>query len=524
MMKTGILRPILAFLVIALIFVMNLSATYAASGYQPSAWASQQISICEKAGIIPQDFDSQPFARSITREDFCGLLINTCDVFGIAMPESPENHPFTDTTDAAVENSYMLGLVQGTAAGIFSPELPLTREMAAVAISRMLALFESAGSPDDTPPMDSEEAAQILKQYSTDCDQISEWAKADMAKVYSTGILSGTGGGRIDPKSKITREQAAIFSLSALTYCDESQIRAAGVEECVLPKPTGIYISSSYKAGDVLLRWNDIPLASAYDITVSKDGVPSYTTRISANYLDLRADPPAQGQVSRSSAARGGAGSLYNAVFGNDNQLIHASIKVTPVNSSGEPSLFNLQQEFSVSPEGGAISRIGSTNVNEIITGDPSKNQFANEKEADRHMTGITVNVWNLTSSGAKKPASLTLTVNKNVAEDVKKIFEEIYNGNEKFPIKSCSGYSYRDGKSQHSNGTAIDINPEENYFLSSDGTISAGTLWKPGGNPYSIPPDGDVVRAFNRYGWRWSPDMNWPNGADYMHFSLNGK
>lgn len=49
------------------------------------------------------------------------------------------------------------------------------------------------------------------------------------------------------------------------------------------------------------------------------------------------------------------------------------------------------------------------------------------------------------------------------------------------------------------------------------------GTLWKPGQNPYSIVPDGDVVQVFNRYGWHWSPDMHWSNGADYMHFSLFG-
>lgn len=514
-MKPGIFRSITTVSLIFLLFTANFSAAYAASGNKPSSWASQKINICAKAGIIPEDFDSQPFTRSITRRDFCELLINTCRIFKIALPEPPASHPFTDTTDIAAEYSYMLGLTRGTSTGIFSPETPLTREMAAVMLSRMLKLFQSASGSEDEQPMSSEKADQILREYSTDYNLVSEWAKTHMAEVYSLGILSGTGGGRLEPKGELTREQAAVLSLNVLAYCDESQIRDAGVEVCVLPKPTGIYISPSYKAGDVLLRWNDIPSASAYDITISKNGVPTYTGRINTNYLDLRIDLSNHGKASRSSSRKDGVDSLYNAIFGNDNKLIHAAIKVTPVNNSGEPSVFFLQQEFSITP---------GLSVNEIITGDPARNQFADINEANRNMTDITVRVWKLTASGSKETSSLTLTVNKNVAEDVKKIFEEIYNGKEKFPIKNCSGYDYRDGKSQHSNGTAIDINWEENYFISNEGEILAGKLWKPGVNPYSIPPDGDVVRAFNRYGWHWSPDMNWRNGKDYMHFSLNGK
>lgn len=139
-------------------------------------------------------------------------------------------------------------------------------------------------------------------------------------------------------------------------------------------------------------------------------------------------------------------------------------------------------------------------------------------------MEDIEVRVWQLSPSGTKQTATITLTVHKKVAEDVKKIFEEIYNGKEKFPIKYCIGYSNREkSTSQHNLGLAIDINPDENYFIGRDGVIKAGKFWKPGENPYSILPDGDVVRAFKKYGWHWSPEMNWSNGADYMHFSLSG-
>ncbi len=539
-----------------LVLSVNTSLTYATSNYQPSTWSSQKIAISTEVGITPEGFDAQPYTESITRMDFCEVLINTCRIFGTALPEPPTSHPFTDTTDIIAENAYMLGLTQGTSTGIFSPDLPLTREMAAVMLSRLLILFKNTpgnrnenidwniigntyslrgdrkiedrsavdryfhkGSSNNasentygtlsttltgafsyTQPMNDRQATQILAEYSTDDNLVSGWAKSYMADVYTLGILSGTGEGRLEPQENITREQAAALALNVLTYCDESKIRAAGVEECVLPMPSGIFISPSYYMDDVYLSWNVIPLASAYDITLFKNGVPSYTARIDSNYLDLRT---------------GDTASLYSTIFGSGKQIINAAIKVVPVNSNGDPSVFFLQQEFNISPW---------VNDNEMITGDPEKNQFADILEAKENMTDIKVKVWNLTASGSKITSYCTLTINRNIAEDMKNIFEDIYNGKEKFPIKSCQGYSYRNGTSQHSNGTAVDINPTENYFITLDGVIKSGTLWEPGNDPYSILPDGDVVRAFKRYGWHWSPDMNWSNGKDYMHFSLIGE
>ncbi|QUI23702.1 S-layer homology domain-containing protein [Vallitalea pronyensis] len=505
-MKKSILLSALLLLVMG---VTNTSVTYATQTYQPSSWSSQSIDITAKAGLIPDDFSTQPFTNRITRRDFCDLLINTCRIYGITLPELPASHPFKDTTDEAVEYAYMLGLIQGTGEGMFSPDMPLTREMAAVMVSKILILFQSSSDEDMknkvhttatgtltyTLPMGDEESANLLNRYAVDYSLVSTWAKVYMADVYTLGILLGTGEGKLDPKSNLTREQAVMLSLKVLTYCDESPIRAIGVDTCILPGPTGIYISPSYQADNVMLRWNAIPSATAYDVTISQNGVTSYMDRIHNHYLDLR------------------NGSLDNYLI-NSKQFIHADIQVTPVNKNGEASIYSLQQTFNIFPK---------VSINEMITGDPNKNQFKDIHEANANMTTITVKVWQLTSSGTKKTAQINLKVNKNLAHTIEKIFEDIYNGDEKFPIKSASCYDYRNGRSQHSNGTAIDINPQENYFIALNGVIKAGTLWQPGVNPYSIIPDGDVVQAFNRYGWHWSPDRHWSSGADYMHFSLNG-
>ena len=104
-------------------------------------------------------------------------------------------------------------------------------------------------------------------------------------------------------------------------------------------------------------------------------------------------------------------------------------------------------------------------------------------------------------------------------------IFEEIFNGSEKFPIYDVGCYSWRTG--EHSQGTAVDINPDENMeaTINSDGSLSptCGTHWTPYIDPYSIPEGGDVYNAFTKYGFTWGGN-GWHSKRDYMHFSYFGR
>lgn len=149
---------------------------------------------------------------------------------------------------------------------------------------------------------------------------------------------------------------------------------------------------------------------------------------------------------------------------------------------------------------------------------------YSSKKEADVNMVNIKIPVWKLDDSGKKYSDTMGLNVNKAIAKEVQEIFVEIYQGNERFPIKSVGGYNWRNtatgGKSQHSYGTCVDINPDENYCVYKSGT-TIGSFWKPYQNPYSITPNGDVMRAFKKYGWVWGGE--WNSLKDYMHFSYLG-
>lgn len=142
---------------------------------------------------------------------------------------------------------------------------------------------------------------------------------------------------------------------------------------------------------------------------------------------------------------------------------------------------------------------------------------FKSAESASQMMETITINIWKIDSSGNKYPSTAKLTVNKNIKNNYVNVFNELFAI--KFPINSVGCYNYRNthgGRlSEHALGTAVDINPRENYCIYSDGS-TVGKLYEPYDNPYSVTPQ--VVSIFKKYGFGWGGD--WGDTPDYMHFS----
>ena len=68
--------------------------------------------------------------------------------------------------------------------------------------------------------------------------------------------------------------------------------------------------------------------------------------------------------------------------------------------------------------------------------------QYQTAEEAGANMVEIAVPVWRLQSDGSKTTGTAYLQVNRNLAPIYEAIFEEIYNGDEQFPIKDVGCYS----------------------------------------------------------------------------------
>lgn len=142
-----------------------------------------------------------------------------------------------------------------------------------------------------------------------------------------------------------------------------------------------------------------------------------------------------------------------------------------------------------------------------------------NYRKSGKYMTTIRVKVWDFANgmSGRKVTKVKTLRIQKRIAPTMKKIFQEIYKGKEKAPIYEIGGYSARTG--QHGQGLAIDINSNYNYMI--DGRkVLAGSCWKPHKYAYSIKRNGDIEKAFRKYGFARG---FWGDRKDYMHFSYFG-
>lgn len=164
------------------------------------------------------------------------------------------------------------------------------------------------------------------------------------------------------------------------------------------------------------------------------------------------------------------------------------------------------------------------------VYGSTDSHGYTGKEDASAHMVRITFPIWKL-SNGQKVSSTSSIWINAAVADEVVRIFTEIYNDPEQFPINSVGGYSWRGdtSSSQHNPGLAIDINPNENYQIRY-GSVVVGSFWDPSTSPYSIAENSSVVRIFEAHGWAWggnawagftSPSTQ--GNHDYMHFSYFG-
>jgi hypothetical protein len=85
-----------------------------------------------------------------------------------------------------------------------------------------------------------------------------------------------------------------------------------------------------------------------------------------------------------------------------------------------------------------------------------------------------------------------------------------------------------RSGFSNHSFGIAIDINTAHNglygncvQFGPRCKLLRAGP-WRPGDDPFSLQPDGLIVKAFQEAGFKWGGEIA-GRQKDFMHFSPTG-
>lgn len=145
----------------------------------------------------------------------------------------------------------------------------------------------------------------------------------------------------------------------------------------------------------------------------------------------------------------------------------------------------------------------------------------------------------------AGHPATGRLVVHADVAADVVAVFARLYA--QRFPVTrmqpveayrgsddasmaadntsafNCRATTGGSGFSEHSYGTAIDLNPVENPYVKGTTVLpSAGRAFLERRPAPGVVVAGDaVVQAFAEHGFSWGGD--WSSLKDYQHFSVSG-
>ena len=174
-------------------------------------WSSRYIESLYREGIITGTGNGK-FSPN-ERLKRCDFVVMLWRAMGKPEPQSLEG--FSDVQSnayyaAAVNWACEQGVTKGTGNGKFSPTGTLTREQAFTLIYR--AYFYDREAADDS----------VLERFS-DADSVSKFAVKAASSLVDMGIISGSGG-KLDPKSMISRAQIAKLLCESIYYDYNSSI------------------------------------------------------------------------------------------------------------------------------------------------------------------------------------------------------------------------------------------------------------------------------------------------------------
>jgi len=167
------------------------------------AWYYDYVMEASQKGLV-NGFNDGTFKpeANLTRAQFAVMLYR---LLGSPSAEGLEN-PYSDLEADWYKDAilYMtkIGVVNGTGHGKFSPQNNITREQMVTMLHRMAQITVTEGY-------------EVLNDF-VDKDAISGYAVEPMVWAINSGIINGTGKGRLSPQGLATRAQSAkVLSLFA---------------------------------------------------------------------------------------------------------------------------------------------------------------------------------------------------------------------------------------------------------------------------------------------------------------------
>ena len=484
---------------------------------------AEAVEVADQANLLPSSMDQMSAEKAITREQLCSVAVRVyASVKGVdydALMEKAGERlnecPYSDTDSDDVKLAWVLGLTnaKSAAGNVFQPD-----ETASVQLMNTM-LYRALDTAGRNVSLSKNQITELLTSC-RDGDSVAKWAREANAYFVLEGVTSLSKKGSIGAKKDATCENLVVAAYRAA---------AIGRNDTMESSSDTVRALSTHSGQD-RVSWSNCDADSYRVYYYEKKNFteqPVYIDLVSSSE-DSRIESIIPECVQKK------VGNWYWSVdaFDCDGRLMGSTKSTTRLRVTKEiknsviyrPNKTVSTNEIqSIAERGLAFSGESyESRCARIFGAGSTYHRYASESEAASHQTTITIPIWKL-SGGKKVSSTASLTVNSGIADTVKQIFQEIYESKEKFPIKDIGGYNWRgdNSSSEHCLGLAIDINWNENYMCSNDGTAQTGSYWRPGEDPYSIAADSDVVAIFNKYGFVWGG--TWNSKKDYMHFSYFG-
>ncbi|MGG1663390.1 leucine-rich repeat protein [Brevibacillus sp. NRS-1366] len=183
---------------------------YDTNSLRPSVWARPEAARAVELGLVvgPQSSMSVNYTWNITRQQFCELALNLY----IAMrgPDAPpvvdDRDTFSDTNSIEILRAYQLGIIKGRGNGIFDPFADITRQEAAIMLSRLAALLNISPNAD---VLNFADISTIMAEGKAAISVIS----AMRDEKTGSRVMNGMGEGQFAPNDPYTTEQAIVTML-----------------------------------------------------------------------------------------------------------------------------------------------------------------------------------------------------------------------------------------------------------------------------------------------------------------------
>ena len=220
-----------------------------------SDWAKDDYSIANKSGLLSFDVVSSNMRSSITREEFCELVVNLYQTLTGEQMNLNAPNPFDDVNNIAIVNAYYYGIVSGMSDTEFMPDRLVTRqEMAKMLVSALT-------SAETNLKLSGDDDFYNVCSFS-DNSKVADWAKGSVATLVDNKLMKGMTDTTFEPLYNSTVEQA-------ITCVNRAYSTYKSTEKNYT-KPTITSPSADSKVEDwqFTVSWTGVDEAESYYIIV----------------------------------------------------------------------------------------------------------------------------------------------------------------------------------------------------------------------------------------------------------------